>query len=628
MKKSQITSLYRNKIISRIDFHFGQFIMQFSKKYDPDIFLAAALVSRATQNGDICLDLSKCAESAVFKNGMHHEALAAPELTGWLKKLKAFPAIGSPGQKRPLILDDHHRLYLFRYWEYETILADLIRQRVNDQSIDPDGPRLKKCLQKHFPAENDNVVDWQKIAAITAVLNKISIITGGPGTGKTFTITKILILLMELANGDSLKTCLAAPTGKAAARLQESIRQSIQLMNCSEQIKSEITTEVKTIHRLLRPRAGSPYFHYNGENPLAADIVIIDEASMVDLALMSKLVQAVPMSARLVLIGDKDQLASVEAGSVLGDICDRNILHGFSKEYKEKVLSLTDEDLEVTKKASPQRTGLQDCIVVLSKSYRFSGDSDIGPLSRFVNQGDSENTLKLLRHSENRKIAWHDMDSEEAVFKALEDKIVEGYRSYLASKDPLSALQKFSRFKILCALRIGPFGVISINRLAEEILQQHGLLQLDPGGSNTFDPDRSNRWYKGRPVLITRNDYNLGLFNGDIGVTWPDPAGSPQDLLVFFPAANDQVKSYATHRLPEHETVFAMTVHKSQGSEFDEIVLLLPPKDYPVLTRELIYTGLTRAKNIFSLWAKQSVLENAIKQKIERTSGLRESLWQ
>jgi exodeoxyribonuclease V alpha subunit len=628
MKKSQITYLFRNKILSRIDFHFAQFVMQFCDKYDADIFLAATLVSRATQQGDICLDLSKCAEAVIFENEKQNETFVVPELNGWLQKLKACPAIGRPGQKRPIILDNYNRLYLFRYWEYETVLADLILQRVHDQNIEPDGPRLKKGLKKHFAAENGDAVNWQKIAVVTALLNKISVIAGGPGTGKTYTITKILVLLMELANGDGLKICLAAPTGKAAARLQESIRQTIRLMNCSERIKNEITTDVKTIHRLLRPRAGSPYFHYNHENPLPADIVIIDEASMVDLALMSKLVQAVPMSARLVLIGDKDQLASVEAGSVLGDICDRNSLHGFSREYREKVLALTGEDLADTNTVSPQKAGLQDCIVVLSKSYRFSVNSDIGPLSRYVNHGDPDNALKLLRNNESQTIAWYNMDSEETVFKALEDKIVEGYRSYLGSADPLSALKEFGRFKILCALRIGSFGVISINRLAEEILQQQGLVQLNPGGSNPSDPLGTNPWYRGRPVLITRNDYNLGLFNGDIGVTWPDPDGSPQDLLVFFPAANDQVKSYAIHRLPEHETVFAMTVHKSQGSEFDEIILLLPPKDYPVLTRELIYTGLTRAKHKFSLWAKPSVLENTIKQKIERTSGLRESLWQ
>ena len=620
MKKTQITSLYRNKIISRIDYHFAKFIMQFNKKYDPDIFLAASLVSRATQNGDICLDLNKCAQSTIIEKGQRHETFIAPELNSWLKKLKACPAIGKPDQKRPLILDDYNRLYLFRYWEYETILADLIRQRVCDKSLEPDGPRLKKSLKKHFPAQKDQIVDWQKIAAITAVLNKFSVITGGPGTGKTFTITKILVLLLELANNDSIKICLAAPTGKAAARLQASIRQTIQEMNCSEQIKNEIATEVKTIHRLLRPRADSPYFYYNRENPLSADIVIIDEASMVDLALMSKLVQAVPMSARLVLIGDKEQLASVEAGSVLGDICDRNVLHGFSKEYRDKISTLSDEDLEIEKKTPSPKPGLQDCIVVLGKSYRFSGDSDIGPLSRYVNQGDTGNALKLLRNNKSRTIAWYNMDSEEEVFKALKDKISEGYRSYLEATDPVSALEEFNRFKILCALRIGPFGVISINHLAEEILQQHGLMSLDPGGSNP--------WYKGRPVLITCNDYSLGLFNGDIGVTWPDPDGPRQDLLVFFPAANNQVKSYATHRLPEHETVFAMTVHKSQGSEFDEIILLLPPKDYTVLTRELIYTGLTRAKQRFSLLARTAVLEKAIKQKIERTSGLRETLWQ
>jgi exodeoxyribonuclease V alpha subunit len=620
MKNVQITSQYRNKMISRIDFHFAQFIMQFCKKDDPDLFLAATLVSQATQNGDICLDLGKCAGTVIFENEKHDETFVAPELDDWLRKIKACPAVGRPGQKRPLILDDHHRLYLFRYWEYEAILADLIRQRVQDQCLVRDGKRLKKCLTKHFPAENDQVINWQKIAAISAVLNKISIITGGPGTGKTFTITKILVLLMELADTDGVKICLAAPTGKAAARLQESIRHTVQLQNCSDPIKKSITTEVKTIHRLLRPRANSPYFYHNSENPLAADTVIIDEASMVDLALMSKLMQAVPMSARLVLIGDKDQLASVEAGSVLGDICDRNVLHGFSKKYKEKVLKFTGEDLDVVKTPPAPKSGLQDCIVVLNRNYRFSAGSDIGALSRFVNRGDADSAIKLLKNNMTQTIEWHNMDSEETILKSLEDNLVKGYRTYLSSADPMLALEEFARFKLLCALRIGPLGVLSINRLAEEILQRLGLIHLDPTGSNP--------WYKGRPVLITRNDYNLGLFNGDIGIAWPNPDGNSQQLLVFFPTPDGRVKSYAPHRLPEHETVFAMTVHKSQGSEFDEVILLLPAKDYPVLTRELIYTGLTRARHRFSVWTKASVFKNAIIQKIDRTSGLRESLWQ
>lgn len=620
MKKNIINSLYNKGILSRIDVHFAQFVTRYCRDNDPDIFLAAALVSRATQNGDICLDLNDIAGTLVLEKVKFQDALVCPQINLWLRKLATCPAIGSPGEKRPLILDAHHRLYLFRYWEYEKKLADLILKRVNDQSIDLDISRLIQSLKTHFPNENDGSINWQKIAALTAVLNNISVITGGPGTGKTFTIAKILVLLMEQSAVGGLKICLAAPTGKAAARLQESIRQTTQSMNCSEHIQHAIATEVKTIHRLLRPRAGSPYFHYDINNPLPADIVIIDEASMVDLALMSKLVQAVPMNARLVLIGDKDQLASVEAGSVLGDICDRNNLHGFSNNYRNKILALTDEDLNIIRKASPKKPGLQDCIIVLNKSYRFSADSEIGALSRLVNRGEPDKVLKLFKNTANKSIAWYDMGSEEAVLKILADKIVQGYRSYLMTKDPLAALEAFARFKILCALRIGPFGAISINRLAEEILMQQGLIHLDP--------TRSNPWYKGRPVLVTRNDYNLGLFNGDIGITWPASSGQLRDLQVFFSAGNGQVKHYATHRLPEHETVFAMTVHKSQGSEFDDVVLLLPPKDYPVLTRELIYTGLTRAKQKFSLWAKPSVLGNAIKQKIERTSGLRESLWQ
>jgi exodeoxyribonuclease V alpha subunit len=620
MRNRIITYLYHKGIFSWIDIHFAQFITHSCQDSDPDIFLAAALVSRATQNGDICLDLNNSAETVILEKENLHDTLVCPKINRWLQKLAACPAIGMPGEKRPLILDAHHRLYLFRYWEYETILADLILKRVQDQSIDLDIPRLKQSLHTHFPIENGESINWQKIAAATAVLNKISVITGGPGTGKTFTITKILVLLLEQADAGGLKICLAAPTGKAAARLQESIRQTPHLMNCSERIKNAIATEVKTIHRLLRPQADSPYFNYNLENPLSADIVVIDEASMVDLALMSKLVQAVPMTARLVLIGDKDQLASVEAGSVLGDICDRNIPHGFSDDFCKHMIELTDEDLNSIQKTSKPKPGLQDSIVVLNKSYRFSADSDIGKLSRHVKRGDPDKALKLLKNSTSDTIAWYDMDSKKDFLKILAEKIVHGYREYLESEDPISALESFARFKILCALRIGPFGVTSINSLAEEILMQQGLIH--------FDTMRSNPWYKGRPVLITRNDYNLGLFNGDIGITWPDSDGSSRALHVFFPAADGQSKRYATHRLPEHETVFAMTVHKSQGSEFDDVVLILPTRDYPVLTRELIYTGLTRAKQTFSLWANPSVPNIAIKRKIERASGLRESLWQ
>ncbi len=614
-----ISNLYYKKKFSKINIHFARFMVNFSDDVDLDVFLAAALVSRAAENGDICIDLHDHAEKIILEKENGHDALICPKIDRWSRKLLLSPVAGRPGQKRPLILDAQNRLYLYRNWEYENILVELIKKRVNDTVTDVDITRLTQSITKQFPEDDGKSINWQKIAAVTALLKKICIITGGPGTGKTFTITKILALLTEQAAGSKLKICLAAPTGKAAARLQESIRQTSHKLNCGDRLKDAIPTDVKTIHRMLRPKPESPFFHYDRENKLPADIVIIDEASMVDLALMSKLVQAVPMSSRLVLIGDKDQLASVEAGSVLGDICDRSNLHGFSDDFCKRVFEITQDNLEAAIKEPRPKPGLQDCIVVLHTSHRFTADSGIGSLSREVNRGNAHGAFMMLKDTADKTIVWHEMGAARDFFNILAKKIIEGYSEYLKEADPLSAFARLNRFRILCALRVGPFGATSINKLAEQVLFQHGLIQL---GGNSANP-----WYKGRPILITRNDYGLGLFNGDIGVTLPDPDSKAKELYVFFSAGHGELKRYAIHRLPEHETVFAMTVHKSQGSEFDEVVLILPDKDYPVLTRELVYTGLTRTKKTFSIWANPSVFNNTIKRTISRTSGLRDGLW-
>ncbi|UCD82189.1 MAG: AAA family ATPase, partial [Desulfobacterales bacterium] len=290
MKKTLIKTLHRKKIFSWMDIHFAQFIAQFCPDNNPEVFLAAALVSRAVQNGDICLDLNKSAETIIFEKENGQAALICPKIDRWVEKLSGCPAAGMPGEKRPLVLDSHNRLYLYRYWEYEKTLAELIHKRVHDRVSDLDIDRLINSMSVHFSEDMGESINWQKIAAATTVLKKFSVITGGPGTGKTYTITKILALLLEQSSVDELKICLAAPTGKAAARLQDSIRQTTQTLNCNAQIKNAIPAAVQTIHRLLRSKSESPYFHYNIENPLPADIVVIDEASMVDLALMSKLV--------------------------------------------------------------------------------------------------------------------------------------------------------------------------------------------------------------------------------------------------------------------------------------------------------------------------------------------------
>ncbi len=469
-------------------------------------------------------------------------------------------------------------------------------------------------MQRLFPAPASNGIDWQKVAALTATLNKFCLISGGPGTGKTFTVAKILALLLEQAGKGRLEILLAAPTGKAAARLSESIRTAKKTLNFSKDIVDAIPSESYTIHRLLKTIPGSPYFFYNSENRLPADVVVVDEASMIDLALMSKLLEAIPATARVILIGDKDQLASVEAGSVLGDICDRNRVHGFSERFCKRLEKITGEEFNIGIEHDNFKNGLQDCIVVLKKSFRFTDDSAIGKLSRSVNCGDVEKVLDVLQTSP-MQVSWIETQGRKDLIKTLAKKLIQGYSEYLKTADPHIALERFNRFKILCAVNIGPLGVKAVNRLAEQILSREGLIQ----------PEQD--WYLGRPVLITRNDYSLGLFNGDMGLTLPAPDSNNKDLHVYFPGSSGQLRRFLPHRLAEHETVFAMTVHKSQGSEFDDVLLILPEKDYPVLTRELIYTAITRARRNISIWGTEEVVRAAVSRKIERTSGLRDALW-
>ncbi|MBC8431735.1 MAG: exodeoxyribonuclease V subunit alpha, partial [Desulfobacterales bacterium] len=597
-----------------IDFHFARFISGLCPHDDPDIFMGAALVSNAAGNGDIYLDLALSAGKPLGESLGAESRLRCPELNAWTEKLHASPVVGSPGELRPLILDKKNRLYLFRYWNYEKKLADLILKRAQEHIGVIDESLLRNSLQRLFPEVSDNGIDWQKVAALAAILKKFCLISGGPGTGKTFTVANILALLFEQAGDGRLEILLAAPTGKAAARLSESIRTAKKTLNCRKDIIDAIPSESYTIHRLLKTIPGSPYFIHNSENRLPADVLVVDEASMIDLALMSKLLEAIPATARLILIGDKDQLASVEAGSVLGDICDRNRVHGFSERFCKRLEKITGKEFNVGIEHDNLKNGLQDCIVVLKKSFRFTDSSTIGQLSRSVNRGDVEKVLDVLKTSPI-PINWIETQGRKDLFQALAKKIIQGYAEYLKTTDPQTALERFNRFKILCAVNIGPFGVNAVNMLAEKALSREGLIQ----------PEQD--WYMGRPVLITRNDYNLGLFNGDMGLTLPAPDSDNKDLYVYFPGSSGQLRRFLPQRLPEHATVFAMTVHKSQGSEFDDVLLILPEKDYPVLTRELIYTAITRARQNISIWGIEGVVRAAVSRKIERTSGLRDALW-
>ncbi len=600
--------LQQSNQFSNLDLHFADFLTRLEGNWTLELYLAAALVSRSRSQGHICLDLHPLAGASLL-DGETSDPLPCPEYHHWLNKLKRSTVVGSPGEFKPLILDEAGRLYLYRYWDYQQHLANALRQRLDQTEMAVDFESLPAKLDRYFPPKTDHEIDWQKIAALTAWQNRFCVISGGPGTGKTTTIVRLLALLLE---SGPLRIALAAPTGKAAGRLQEAIKQNKGRLNCDQAVRNAIPEQASTIHRLLGTIPNSPYFHSNAQNPLPMDVMIVDEASMVDLALMSKLVQALPASCRLILVGDKDQLASVEAGAVLGDICDTGHEHPYSAQFCARVKAITGFDLSQPSSAS--RSGLQDAIVQLKKNYRFASDSAIGAASRLVNAGDGAQALAILQDPRSSDAQWIPLPPANVLTQRLRSSILNGYRHYLNTNDPIDALQRFDQFRILCALRDGPYGITNLNAIVETVLRQEKLISMD------------QPWYHGRPVLITSNDYQLNLFNGDVGMALRDPE-SQNDLRVFFIGADQTVRKFHPLRLPAHETVFAMTVHKSQGSEFDHVLLLLPDRDVPILTRELIYTGITRARTKVEVWGVETIFKNAVSRRIERTSGLRDSLW-
>lgn len=618
MNIDDITNLRRKGYLNNLDIHFGKFITGLYHNEDPDIFLAAAFVSNVTGKGHVCLDLDSVAENPFIQEMAEAEQVKLPEPSTWLQKISKNQAVGKPGDLRPLVLDKKNRLYLYRYWDYEKKLSEAIFKRVKEDIKNIDPTVVKESFKRHFPTNTADDNMRQSIAAFIATFKRFCIISGGPGTGKTYTVAKILALLLELEKRNKLTILVAAPTGKAASKIGESIRAAKKTLDSHSEIIEAIPAEAFTIHRMLKTIPNSPYFYHNAANPLNADIVVVDEASMVDLALMSKLLSAVPANARLILIGDKDQLASVDAGAVLGDICNRSNLHGFSGKFIKKFEKITGRKLGVSMKGNTKNTGLHDCIVVLKKSYRFAYNSPIGELSRAVTLGDSEKALCLLKNKQT-KISWEQISLAGDLILALQENIIKGYSEYLKTEDPIVALKLIHRFKILCAVKMGPFGVNAVNRLAEQVLSQVGLI--------TIETSSSRPWYKFRPVLITCNDYDLGLFNGDIGVTLPAPGSDSRELFVYFSGSSGVLMRFLPHNLPEHETVYAMTVHKSQGSEFENVLLVLPDRDYPVLTREMLYTGITRSRQNVSIYGTENIIKTTIARKIKRTSGLRDALW-
>ncbi len=589
------------EFFSDIDRHFARLMQQLSGSQSGEIMAASALVSRYTRQGHICIDLNAYAGRSLPEGDLSSPALTCPPLQEWRSILAASPVVGSPGEYKPMILDAESRLYLWRYWNYEWQLARALLG-MGRQETPCDISSIRESMPRFFPGPEDRGrVDWQKVAVLVALKGCLSIITGGPGTGKTTVVSRALAMLLR--QNPKLKVALAAPTGKAAQRLEESLGKTFQLLDTKSGQGSADSFRASTIHRLLGMVPGRARAMFSRTNPLPYDVVVVDEASMTPLSLIARLVGALKPGTRLILVGDRNQLASVEPGHVLGDICDT----GSGRGYSEKTCALVREAVGYELPAA-QAKGVTDCIVELKDTYRFGDDSGIRKLGEAVRAGDTALCLDMVRQSDFPDVFVRDVRGEGSLSSLLSPSVIEGYYPYLQPSGLEERFTRFGQFRVLCGLREGPFGVVTVNRLIERVLSDKGLIR----------PDRE--FYPGRPVLITANDYGLRLFNGDIGIILRDDEEG--DLKCFFQGPGGQVRRISCLRLPEHETAYAMTVHKSQGSEFDKVVLLLPQKDSPVLTRELVYTGITRARERLDLWASPEIFSAAVQRRTERTSGL------
>jgi exodeoxyribonuclease V alpha subunit len=509
--------------------------------------------------------------------------------------LLASGVAGRPGEALPLICAGD-RVYLRRLFLHEGAVAHALRTRLAAADLPADlaaaVPFLRSC-----GLLADDEADWQAVAVLAGLVRPLLVISGGPGTGKTRTAAVLLAAVNRFQPG--VKVALAAPTGKAAARLGESIAKTWTDLA----IGTAPAPEAMTLHRLLGASADGRRFRHGPDNPLAADLVLVDEASMVDLTLMSRLVTALRPEARLVLLGDKDQLASVEAGYVLGDLCEAVGLNRFPAAFADRLRA-------VGVPVPPLEPGTGVAVELL-RNHRFGRGHAIPRLTARIRAGNVAATLAALGQlGTEDTVRWRDPGDTDALAAELRAAFARHLQPRWHAKTPAEALAALGHFQILCALKRGAFGRDGVNAAMESFAEAAGHRR------------RGQVWYPGRPILIAANAPHLGLFNGDLGIAWPDDAGR---LQVWF-AGPDGLRSLVPDRLPAHETAFALTVHKSQGSEFDEVLVLLPPNPAPVCTRELLYTGLTRARRQVTLLAAASAVQHAVGSGSVRGSGLAERL--
>ncbi|MDR6337641.1 exodeoxyribonuclease V alpha subunit [Filimonas zeae] len=511
----------------------------------------------------------------------------------------------------PFVLHGN-RLYMHRYFRYETLfLRRIFRFMEEDAGVREERLAMLDAHRTFISAlfeqpaiDGPSVPDWQLAAAITGVLNQFTIITGGPGTGKTTTVAKILAILYTLQPGTTV--ALAAPTGKAAARMAESLRNT-RLPAAPEITGLFAAITPATIHRLLKPQPNTPYFRHNAANPLPYDVVIVDECSMIDVALFAKLLDAIGTGTRLLLLGDKDQLASVEAGSLFGDVCQAQpVLNLFTPErlqYINTFIAQSGKQLPASAIGNDTGHPLFQHLVELRYSHRFSDDKGIGKFSKAVIQNQPENIRPFFQPGYDEQVVIDQLYSQQ-VF----ENFIAGYEDFLQEKDIRTALRKMNQLRVLCAVREGESGLYAVNLAIEKYLHSRKLITAH------------QEFYENRPVILTRNYYEHNLFNGDTGIIRADENNI---LMAWFEDSEGELRAVLPGYLTEAETVFAMTIHKSQGSEFNQVLVILPPSsDVAIVTRELLYTAVSRAKSKVYIQATEEVVLQAAARFVERASGI------
>ena len=632
-----LDTLHAQGHLADIDRHFAALIAELDGGVGAELSLAAALASAWTRDGHACITLPEVAG----REWPRTDGVRLPELDGWIEALGSSPLVARPEdtERRPLVLDDQGRIYLERLWAAEQTVAANLRVRADAVGSEPESTRLDAALDRLFPGTAPD--DPVRVAARTAVCRRVCVISGGPGTGKTTIAARIVALLIELEVAAPGRIALIAPTGKAAARLQEAVRQRhrdlVSLVPALEGFEAEATT----VHRWLL-RCGAA-----GTGGPPVDALILDEGSMVDLTLMAQVLAALPDRAHLVVLGDASQLASVQPGAVFADLCQTGTEAGAPIVGTEPAAGRVGPGVGVAAAVAPPADGvgadaaptidaetaagrvdaspapavspLASCVVRLVRNWRFDPEGGVGRLAAAVVRGAGSAAVAALQDPDDDAIELCPLpcpdDAERLATRYTDERFAPTLRAMQRLREPGEGeTGPLASFRVLCAYRIGPFGAEHFNRSVERRLRALDLVR----GNEPF--------YPGRPILVTRNDPRTGLSNGDTGVVLCDANGRPQ---VWFPelrSPDGRPRMVAPARLPPHESFFAMTVHRAQGSEYDEVAVVLGPAESRVATRELLYTAVTRARRRVVVHGSGRSVEAAVERVTERSSGLCDAL--